>query len=319
MTHIIPVIVSVLISNAISQTLDLSIYDSIIQIKKLPFLPPIMTTSSTAHNIHVEDIMVKDIIYIWHNCTYRDIKNVISKHHNLQTFPLVHAPTNMILLGSIHRDELARLAHGRLSRQRRLQEVRRRYSIHEPATVVVPKIEPTVLVDNNDDKDDKEGSKLLGDTVALTIDNADSSDETSRERRSSKRLSRFEVTPVESGNSPTESPESSDSLEKSPNESEQNTNSSDVEENVDTLVSANIEPNQELITVQPQPQQQLLQLPQTSSGEKTVTGGPPRPPKSILKHTVSFTYSPNATVTGISMQGEHGEDLLQVVPYLMCP
>lgn len=328
MTHIVPVIISVLISNAISQTLDLSIYDSIIQIKKLPFLPPIMTTSSTAHNIYVEDIMVKDIIYIWHNCTYRDVKNVISKHHNLQTFPLVHAPTNMILLGSIHRDELARLSHGRLSRQRRLQEVRRRYSIHEP---VVPKIEPAVLVDD-DEKDDKERSKLLENTFTLTIDQADDSAETSQEKRSSKRLSRFEVTPVESGNSPKASPKESPSgsLKRSSKEaSQQNINSLDVEENVNTLEMLNIEPSPETSTSQ---RQQLLQFPQTPSSSKSVSSGPPRPPKSILKHTVSFTYSPNATVTGISMQGQRktkinritmheendNEDIDESVQYLMC-
>jgi chloride channel 2 len=40
--------IAVLISNAIAHTLQPSIYDSIIQIKKLPFLPDIVTKGSAS-------------------------------------------------------------------------------------------------------------------------------------------------------------------------------------------------------------------------------------------------------------------------------
>ncbi|CAG0904096.1 unnamed protein product, partial [Cyprideis torosa] len=45
-THILPVMIGVLVSNAIAQVLQPSIYDSIIQIKKLPFLPDIVSSKS---------------------------------------------------------------------------------------------------------------------------------------------------------------------------------------------------------------------------------------------------------------------------------
>lgn len=148
MTHIIPVIIAVLIANAISQTLELSIYDSIIQIKKLPFLPPILSTSSVAHHIHVEDIMVRDIAYIWRNCTYRDLKNLLKSHKNIQSFPLVDDGSNMILLGSVQRQELAHIANQRLSRERRLQEVRRRYSIQDTLMQVAEKAAKSQTIPN---------------------------------------------------------------------------------------------------------------------------------------------------------------------------
>lgn len=44
--HIIPVLVAVLVSNAISTLLQPSLYDSIIMIKKLPYLPDIISSSS---------------------------------------------------------------------------------------------------------------------------------------------------------------------------------------------------------------------------------------------------------------------------------
>ena len=217
MTHIIPVIIAVLIANAISQTLELSIYDSIIQIKKLPFLPPILSTSSAAHHIYVEDIMVRDIAYIWRDCTYRDLKNLLKAHRKLQSFPLVEDGKSMILLGSVQRQELSQLAGQRLSRERRLQEVRRRYSIQD---TLMAAAERAAAV--------SEAAKSL----SLPKDNTNV-----------RRLSRFEVTPVP-------------------------------QQSIDGRSS-------------PPPSNRL---------------SPKAPVKSILKHTVSFTYSPHSTVT-LTAQG----------------
>lgn len=122
MTHMIPVILSVLISNAICQKLELSIYDSVIQIKKLPFLSPLMGSHSLAHEIFVDDIMIRDVVFVWrNNCTYKNIQHILANHPNIRTFPLVDNSQNMILLGSIQREELQRIIDSRLSRQRRLQ------------------------------------------------------------------------------------------------------------------------------------------------------------------------------------------------------
>ena len=45
-THVLPVMIAVLIANAIAQLLQPSIYDSMIQIKKLPYLPDILSSKS---------------------------------------------------------------------------------------------------------------------------------------------------------------------------------------------------------------------------------------------------------------------------------
>ncbi|OTF73212.1 hypothetical protein BLA29_004293 [Euroglyphus maynei] len=139
MSHMIPVILSVLISNVISQKLELSIYDSVIQIKKLPFLPPIMGTNSLAHNVFVDDIMVRNLVYVWRkNCTYRDIVNLLAKNPEIRIFPLVDNGKNMILLGSIQRDELERIVDCLLCRERRLQEVVRKNSLQQNALDIEP-------------------------------------------------------------------------------------------------------------------------------------------------------------------------------------
>ena len=64
-THAIPILIAVLVANAIAACLGPSCYDSIILIKKLPYLPDIVPSSSGAYNFFVEDFMVTDIKYIW--------------------------------------------------------------------------------------------------------------------------------------------------------------------------------------------------------------------------------------------------------------
>ena len=59
MTHCVPVLVAVIIANFVAGMLQPSVYDSIILIKKLPYLPDIIPSSTEAYNIFVESFMVK--------------------------------------------------------------------------------------------------------------------------------------------------------------------------------------------------------------------------------------------------------------------
>lgn len=236
MSHIIPVIIAVLIANAIAQSLDLSIYDSIIQIKKLPFLPSITSTSSVAHSILVEDIMVRDIVYVWRQCTYRDLRNVLKRHRQIQSFPLVEASTSMILLGSVQRHQLQLQLSRQLGRERRLQEVQRRYSTQEPFRIT-------------------HFSQSLGSERHLAAISTSSLDEpSSSSALSQRRPSRFEVTPVSSENS---------------------------------HIKFSLSP----------PTPRNGSPPPSELNSLHSLGNVPRSPRSILKPTVAFTYSPHSTLT----------------------
>ncbi|XP_033103927.1 chloride channel protein 2-like isoform X2 [Anneissia japonica] len=119
-THILPVMIAVLIANAISQLLQPSIYDSIIQIKRLPYLPDISSSGPRIHNTYVEDIMVRGVKFIsWLSC-YQDLRDLLDTS-NLNSFPLVDAPESMILLGSVQRAELEYLLDKKLGRLARIQ------------------------------------------------------------------------------------------------------------------------------------------------------------------------------------------------------
>ncbi|XP_011149998.1 chloride channel protein 2 isoform X2 [Harpegnathos saltator] len=120
-THIVPIMIAVLISNAIAALLQPSIYDSIILIKKLPYLPDLLPSSSGMYNVYVEDFMVRDVKYIWHGITYQKLKEILKENRKLRGFPLVDNPDSMILLGSIQRLELIKLIEKHIGRERRLQ------------------------------------------------------------------------------------------------------------------------------------------------------------------------------------------------------
>jgi chloride channel 2 len=114
--HIIPVMIAVLVANAISTLLQPSLYDSIIMIKKLPYLPDIISSSSgtsyllfiytcrlgllsnklnistAAYSIFVEDFMVRNIKYIYNGMSYKELKNHIRESRRVRAFPLVDNP-----------------------------------------------------------------------------------------------------------------------------------------------------------------------------------------------------------------------------------
>ncbi|XP_074535060.1 chloride channel protein 2-like isoform X5 [Halichoeres trimaculatus] len=124
-SHILPVMIAVILANAVAQSLQPSLYDSIIRIKKLPYLPELGWGHHEKYNIRVEDIMVRDVRYITLNCCYRDLHNVLLTGH-LKTLALVESAESMILLGSIERAQLQSLLSQQLGRPRRLEFIRER-------------------------------------------------------------------------------------------------------------------------------------------------------------------------------------------------
>lgn len=76
-THIVPVMIAVLISNATAALLQPSMYDSIILIKKLPYLPDLLPSGSGMYNIFVEHFMVRDVKFIWQSISYAALKNIL--------------------------------------------------------------------------------------------------------------------------------------------------------------------------------------------------------------------------------------------------
>ncbi|XDV27067.1 hypothetical protein PO909_030663 [Leuciscus waleckii] len=123
-SHILPVMIAVILANAVAQSLQPSLYDSIIRIQKLPYLPE-LGWGQEKYNIRVEDIMVRDVRYITLSSSYRDLQEALVTGQ-LKTLALVESKESMILLGSIERSQLQSLLSLQLSRTRRLDYLRER-------------------------------------------------------------------------------------------------------------------------------------------------------------------------------------------------
>ncbi|XP_018426878.1 PREDICTED: chloride channel protein ClC-Kb-like [Nanorana parkeri] len=120
MSHILPVLIAVLIANAISQSCQNSFFDLIIIIKKLPYLPKLAMGKNCAHDVCAEDFMVTDLTYLVKGFKYKGIRNLL-KSSDLQQYPIVDSEECKILLGSVSRKTLTKLLTDQLSPERRMQ------------------------------------------------------------------------------------------------------------------------------------------------------------------------------------------------------
>ncbi|XP_041843813.1 chloride channel protein 1 [Melanotaenia boesemani] len=120
-SHILPMMVAVILANMVAQGLQPSLYDSIIQVKKLPYLPELALGHISKYNIFVEDIMVRKVKFLSSQSTFRELNHLLETT-TLKTIPLVDSKESMILLGSIERTELQAVLDWWLSPERRVFE-----------------------------------------------------------------------------------------------------------------------------------------------------------------------------------------------------
>lgn len=124
-SHILPVMIAVILANAVAQSLQPSLYDSIIRIKKLPYLPELGFGHQERYNVRVEDIMLRNIPFVTLNTKYRELQELLTDCR-MKCLALVETAESMVLLGSIDCSQLVSLLRFQLSRKRRLQQLRER-------------------------------------------------------------------------------------------------------------------------------------------------------------------------------------------------
>ncbi|KAG8569837.1 hypothetical protein GDO81_014558 [Engystomops pustulosus] len=103
--HILPVILSVLIANAIAQKFQPSFYDGTIIVKKLPYLPRIRSRQINSYKVKTNEFMKTDIEVLPRDAKFDQILQVITSSDDTE-FPVVDNTETRVLVGIVKRSHL---------------------------------------------------------------------------------------------------------------------------------------------------------------------------------------------------------------------
>ncbi|CCD73176.1 Chloride channel protein [Caenorhabditis elegans] len=121
---ILPVMISVMLSNAVCAYLQPSFFDTIIKIKHLPFLPDIPPSNNLVHTTYAEHIMVTPVKFITKITTYNEIREAVQT--GLRLFPVVDSKNSQMLIGTVSRRYLTVLLNGKIGDHPRKVEAEKR-------------------------------------------------------------------------------------------------------------------------------------------------------------------------------------------------
>nr|CAD2189352.1 unnamed protein product [Meloidogyne enterolobii] len=127
--YIIPLMIAVIIANAVCAYIQPSIYDVMIGIKNLPYLPDIPPSNAEVHLYAAENIMEANVRYICRVTKFEEIRKLIIEMPKLRSFPVVDDPTSLMLLGSISRRTILEILNAQIGEEARKREAERRIRI----------------------------------------------------------------------------------------------------------------------------------------------------------------------------------------------
>uniref|UniRef100_A0A8D1LY13 Chloride channel protein n=1 Tax=Sus scrofa TaxID=9823 RepID=A0A8D1LY13_PIG len=103
--HALPVLMAVLMANAIAQSCQPSFYDGTIIVKKLPYLPWIRGRNISSHQVIVEHFMNGAITTLAKDTPQEEVVKVVTSTDTAE-YPLVESTESQILVGTVQRAHL---------------------------------------------------------------------------------------------------------------------------------------------------------------------------------------------------------------------
>ncbi|KRZ25097.1 Chloride channel protein 1 [Trichinella pseudospiralis] len=124
--YMLPMLLTVLIAVSICESVQSSLYVSIIELSGLPCFKVKKRIPRHIRNLEVGQIMVKNVRYVTLEATYREVQDLLIELPKVLCFPLVKDSTTMILLGSVQRSQLDKMLNAKVGVLPRKQEALRR-------------------------------------------------------------------------------------------------------------------------------------------------------------------------------------------------
>ncbi|KAH7680102.1 CBN-CLH-4 protein, partial [Aphelenchoides avenae] len=158
--YIIPLMVAVIIANAVCAYLQPSIYGCVIRIKHLPYLPDIPPSNSAVHVVTAEHVMVFPARYLSRLTSFAAIRNILVDLPKLRSFPVVDDPSSMMLLGSIPRRTLLEMLSKQIGEEARKTEAERQIRLAiETIDMHFREAQRKESKPNMDDRDSRDSSR----------------------------------------------------------------------------------------------------------------------------------------------------------------
>ncbi|NXX08291.1 CLCKB protein, partial [Larus smithsonianus] len=103
--HVLPVVLAVLVANAITQKHQPSFYDGTIIVKKLPYLPPIRSRHMASYQVMVEEFMERRVVTLAKGDGFEEVLMALDASADAE-YPVVESTGSPTLVGTISRAQL---------------------------------------------------------------------------------------------------------------------------------------------------------------------------------------------------------------------
>ncbi|XP_014807346.1 PREDICTED: chloride channel protein ClC-Kb-like [Calidris pugnax] len=103
--HVLPVVLAVLVANAITQKHQPSFYDGTIIVKKLPYLPPIRSRHMASYQVVVEEFMERQVVALAKGDGFEEVLMALDASADAE-YPVVESTGSPTLVGTISRAQL---------------------------------------------------------------------------------------------------------------------------------------------------------------------------------------------------------------------
>ncbi|NXJ85129.1 CLCKB protein, partial [Trogon melanurus] len=105
LSHVLPVILAVLVANAITQKNQPSFYDGTIIVKKLPYLPPIRSRHMASYQVVVEEFMERHVVTLAKGDGFKEVLVALDASSDAE-YPVVESAGSPALVGTVRRAQL---------------------------------------------------------------------------------------------------------------------------------------------------------------------------------------------------------------------
>ncbi|NXN97051.1 CLCKB protein, partial [Rhinopomastus cyanomelas] len=103
--HVLPVVLAVLVANAIAQKHQPSFYDGTIIVKKLPYLPRIRSRHMASYRVLVEQFMKRHVVALARSDGFEEVLAALDVSADTE-YPVVESAESPMLVGTVSRAQL---------------------------------------------------------------------------------------------------------------------------------------------------------------------------------------------------------------------